>query len=60
LLAQARPFKLCISANSCQNFSDDFPDTKGKGKPKNTSKYISWSELLRRTTLRASMDVAGR
>lgn len=22
-------FKLCISANSCQNFRDDFPDTKG-------------------------------
>jgi hypothetical protein len=29
LLAQARSFKLCISANSCQNSSDDFPDTKG-------------------------------
>ena len=30
LLTQARSFKLCIAANSCQNFSDDFPDTKGE------------------------------
>ena len=29
LLPQARSFKLCISANSCQNSSDDFLDTKG-------------------------------
>jgi hypothetical protein len=31
LLAQTRSFKLCISAYSCQNSSDDFPDTKGDG-----------------------------
>jgi Lactate racemase N-terminal domain len=29
LFAQARRFKLCISANSCQNFNDDFSDTTG-------------------------------
>jgi hypothetical protein len=39
LLAQARSFKLCISTNSCQNSSDDFPDTKGHVTESMTAHY---------------------
>ncbi len=46
LLAKAPRFKLCISANSCQNFSDGFSDTKAFSSPQTTKEVYCTMRIL--------------